>query len=305
MPALQCTVDVPLAEVTCTEPEAVQSRYAIAANRMIGGQDVYVKLVASGIQYDAGTEIFQMNVTVQNLLAAPLGTTNGVDVDGVRLFFFSGPTVSAGGSGDVTVYNPTGYAFFTDVNQPYFQYSQILQPYEISAPLTWQFSTPPTATRFTFVVYVSAPQADENLPLLDRVWLGGTDTEWTNAANWDGGVPISTSTVAIRPDSLFAGVMPALSADAEVAYLLVGGGSTLTLNGFTMTSSGTVDAPGAIAGGLVRMTGAGSKLRGTVPSLQLTGGVRLQGATRATGAVSVSDGSLTVSGSNPLTISLP
>ncbi|HLM67431.1 MAG TPA: hypothetical protein VK358_07890, partial [Longimicrobium sp.] len=89
IPAMQCLVDVEREQVTCTPPDPAQSQLAIAANRMIGGQDVYVRLSNSGNSYDAGAEIFQTDVTVQNLLQAPLGTSDGTTVDGVKLFFSS------------------------------------------------------------------------------------------------------------------------------------------------------------------------------------------------------------------------
>jgi hypothetical protein len=307
LPALQCVVDVPSETMTCTVPTPEQTRLSVAANRLVGGQDVLVKLSSSGTGYDEGTQTFRTTVTVQNLLARPLGTVDGTTVNGVTVFFHSGPTVSAGGSGEVTVKNPTGVGFFTAANQPYFLYPQILQPYEISAPITWEFNAPPTARRFTFVVYVSAPQANENLPLLDRVWLGTADSSWTNPANWQGGlVPDSGSTVAVPPDSLMQGsFMPVLAGDAALSYLRVGGGSTLDLAGRTLTAWGNVDAPGTISSGLVRMGAQNSVLRGTVPAVQVTGGVRLQGATRAAGPVTVSGGSLTASGESPLTISVP
>lgn len=304
---MECSVNVKRDPVMiCVTTPSASSRLGVATNRMFSGQDLYVKLANFNNTYDPGTDVFSMSVTVQNLLAAPLGTTNGADVAGIDIYFFDGPTPSNGGPGEVTVLNPTSTGFFTGPDQPYFHYPQILQPFEISAPLTWQFST--ETGEFTFKVSVSAPQANESLPLLDAVWKGLADSIWTNPANWsNGSVPTDTSTVSVPRATIVSGShMPVLTGDTAVAYLHVGAGSTLKLKGYTLTSGGTVDAPGAISDGLVILTGANSFLRGTLPSVRLNGAsVSLQGATRTSGAVSISDGSLVVSGSNSLSISIP
>jgi len=302
--AMQCQVDVRAETMACTTSDPSQNRLSIAANRIVGGQDVYVKLTSTGASYDAGTEIFQINVTVQNLTQAALGTSDGSTVDGVNVFFSQGPIAFP--SGSVTVANATGTAFFTDPDQPYFHYAQILQPYEISNALSWQFNVAPTVTNFTFLMYVSAPQPDEMMPLLDRVWQGNTSSDWAVAANWrDGLVPDSANAVAVPSDSLMVGTFaPALTADAELTHLRVGSSNTLDLAGFTLTAWGNVDAPGAITNGVLHLGGPTSLLRGNVPAVVVNAATRLQGATVASGPVSVSDGSLTVSGT-PLSISVP
>lgn len=307
MPALQCEVDVKAEALACTAPTAAEANRSIAANRMVGGQDVYVKLTSSGVTYDAGTETFQMDVTVQNLLQKPLGVDSAGATPGVKVFFYAGPNLSGAGSGDVTVANPTGQQFFTAAGQDYFLYDQVLQPYEISLAKQWQFNVPTTVDRFSFVVYVWAPQANETLPFLDRVWQGTVDNSWTNAGNWqDGLVPDSASAVSVPSDTIMAGpFMPALAADAQLTYLRVGTASSLDLGGYTLTAWGNVDAPGTITGGTLHLAGAGTLLRGSVPSVRVTGSTRLQGATQAAGAVSINGGSVTVDGANPLSISIP
>jgi hypothetical protein len=304
VPALQCNVNVQAETLTCTAPDPARLNHAIAANRIVGGQDVNVKLSGSGISYDAGTEIFSLNVTVQNLMRQAIGTPDGSTVQGVRIFFAQGPTAYPGGT--VTVANPSGTAFFTEPDQTYFEYAQILQPYEISSPLTWMFNMPAGVAGFTFVVYVSAPMPNEMLTLLDRVWTGAADNAWLNTGNWrDGLVPDSASAVSVPPDSLLAGSStPTLSADAQLTHLRVGGGSVLNLGGYTLTAWGNVDAPGTISGGVLRLGGPTSLLRGQVPSLIVNAATELQGSTVASGAVSIA-GSMTILGSTPLTISIP
>jgi hypothetical protein len=309
VPALQCVVEVQAGTMSCTPPPPAQARSAIAANRLLGGQDVNIKLASSGASYDAGSQTFQVNVTVQNLLQAPLGTVDGVTVSGVRVFFGTGPI---GTGGEVTVQNPTGTAFFTEGEQPYFEYPQILDPYEISTTLTWRFNMTASVTLFTFIVYVSAPQADETQALLGPVWRGTASTAWTDAANWSGGVvPDSASTVAVPPDSLTTGSYdPVLSANAQLTNLRVGGGSTFNLGGNTLTAWGNVDVTGTISNGTVWMRGAGTVLRGTIPWLTVDGTVSAQGTTTVTGALKVmggeaGGGTLILTNYTPLTVINP
>ena len=302
---MTCVADVPSQQMSCSSATPQQNRMAIAANRILGGQDVYVKVANTGTSYDSDTGIFQTYVTVQNLLADALGT-DGVDTVGVRLFLFDGLHVVAG-SGNAEVFNADGMAFITAPDQSYFEYMQVLEPYEISDPKLWQFLVESTVTRFSFTVYMTAPQADENLPLLDAVWNGSTSTSLTLAANWDDGViPDSASSVSIPADSLLApsAFMPVLAADAQLTHLRVGYASTVSLAGYTLTAWGNVDAPGTISGGTLRVAGTDVLLRGSLPSLRITGSASLQGATVASGAVSVSDGTLNVQ-DKALSISLP
>jgi hypothetical protein len=115
-----------------------------------------VLLASDNVSYD-GSQVFQADVTVQNLIAQVLGTTDGstLDPDGVRVFFHSGPTVTMG-AGTVTVSNATGTGTFTGTDQPYFQYDEMLATGVTSAPLEWQWNVPPTVTTFEFAVYVTA-----------------------------------------------------------------------------------------------------------------------------------------------------
>lgn len=304
IPALQCDVNAQAATMTCTAPDPGPLNQAISANRIIGGQDINVKLVGSGISYDAGTEIFSLNVTVQNLMRQAIGTPDGSTLQGVRIFLAQGPTAYP--TGTVTPFNASGTAFFTEPEQTYFEYLQILEPYEISTPLTWMFNMPAGVNGFTFVVYVSAPLPNEMIPLLDRVWTGAAGAAWLNTGNWrDGVVPDSASAVAVPADSMLAGnSTPTLSADAQLTHLRVGAGSVLDLDGYTLTAWGNVDAPGTISDGVLRLGGPTALLRGELPSLVVNAATVLQGSTRASGAVSVTS-SLAVPGSAPLSISIP
>lgn len=301
MSLTQCRVNVPAQTMTCA-PVASPGGSAARGDRILGGQEVYVKLASSGTAWDAGTEILSSNVTVQNLTRQSMGT-DGVTTSGVKVFFASGPEVT-GGSGTVSV-TADGTDTFTGGGQPYYLYSQALTPYQVSSARQWLFNVPGTVVSFVFTVYVSAPMTGAaGSALLDRVWTGAVSSDWFNAGNWTGGVPDSLSTVSIPADSLLAShTQPVLTANAEITNLRVGYASSLGLAGFTLTARGNVDATGAVSGGTVRMSGTGAVVNGTVNALVVSGSGALQGSTKATGAVSVT-GSLSVK-NQALNISIP
>lgn len=300
--ALECTVQVQSGSFSCVPTSPAGGP---AANKIMGGQERYVRLAGSGAAFDAGTQRFSLHVTVQNMLRQAIGTSDGVTVEGLMVFF-DGNVVVTGGTGSVEVANPDGLAFFMAADQPYFLYDQILQPYEISAARQWLFQVSGAVSSFRFQVYLSTPMPDEAGPMLDEVWNGSVSSAWGTAENWvSGTVPDSASTVQIPVDSLLGGApKPVLGTDAQITHLRVGFASTLDLGGYALTAWGNVDATGAVQNGTIRMGGAGALLSGTLPSLRVTGSVKLQGATRATGAVSISDGSLNLAG-RPLSIQVP
>jgi hypothetical protein len=117
---------------------------------MYGGQNIYVTLTSSNISYDGGTEIFQFDATVQNLMNEAIGTLDGVTPapNGIRVFFADEP------SNGVTVTEASGTAFFTSANQAYHEYSEILDKDEVSLSKTWKFQVPSGVTSFTFGVLI-------------------------------------------------------------------------------------------------------------------------------------------------------
>jgi hypothetical protein len=126
-----------------------------AAGVLIGAQNTFVKLTSSNVSYDAGTEIFQFDVTVQNLMNEAIGTPDGTvaDPEGIQVFFHQGPTTVTG-TGDVSVANADGTGTFTAGNQPFFAYNEILVKDEVSAAKTWQLSMPSTVETFSFVLFI-------------------------------------------------------------------------------------------------------------------------------------------------------
>ncbi len=141
---------------------------------ILGGQGMYVQLRSSNVSYDASTQIFRADVTVQNLTALNLGTPDGSTVTGVKVFFHSGPTVTSG-AGTVTVANADGTGTFTGTDQPYFLYNEILPTGQVSSGKTWQWSVPSTVAFFTFQVLVDAAVQDFFV-LTVSVLGGGTVT---------------------------------------------------------------------------------------------------------------------------------
>src|SRR3989441_3475115 len=139
---ITCRADVRGGTLACSQPTLTPTG-RISADLVLGGQGTYVALRSSNVSYSAGTATFQASVTVQNLTALPLGTSDGATVSGVKVFFHSGPTVTMG-TGTVTVANADNTGNFTGTNQPYFFYNEILQPVQVSSARNWQWNVPST-----------------------------------------------------------------------------------------------------------------------------------------------------------------
>ena len=155
---LTCTASA--SGVSCDDESA--SSAAPTFDRVIGGQNTYVRLYSSYNYFDSSVNQLYSKVDIINLTDQPLGTTDGVNVDpdGVRVFFHALPT------NGVTILNQDGTATFTGSNQPYFQYPQILSSGgSTRGNKTWLFQLPSSSTTFTFQVYVTARQPNEAAPV--------------------------------------------------------------------------------------------------------------------------------------------
>lgn len=192
-PSLQriaCAVTVATGAVRCAE-EAAGPR----TNIIVGGQGSLVRLSADSVSYD-GSAAFRADVTVENLLAQPLGTPDGTTVYGVNVFFADGPAVT-GGSGSVSVANADGTGTFLGSGTPYFHYGEIVQPRSLSTAKRWIFSVPATVTSFSFSVYV-----ETQLPVEQ-----GT-LRWIREA---GGLPTPGALSAVSPTAIFGASSGTLS----------------------------------------------------------------------------------------------
>lgn len=177
---LSCTANLEEQTLACAALDDTES-FPGPSLDIVGGQGVYVQLTSSDVSYDDEAEVFYADVTVQNLMSRRLGTPDGSTVTGVRVFFHSGPNVTSG-SGTVTVRNPDGSGSFTNANQPYHEYAEMLGTDETTAPKTWEWDVPPSVLTFEFEVFV---EADSYRPIAVRWGIGGgqscagTSNLWT------------------------------------------------------------------------------------------------------------------------------
>ena len=177
--ALTCTANVSTKRVACgplgtnaLEEPAGPAGLGDKANIIIGGQGVFVTVQTSNVDYNAGTGAFTFDAAIRNLIPQPLGTADTIPPladphpNGIRIFIAGGPTVT-GGTGTITVPSPDGVDAFTGVNQPYYQYSTVLDQFEISSPRGWLLNMPSTVETFTFALLVSAavPRPDGYIDL--------------------------------------------------------------------------------------------------------------------------------------------
>ncbi|HEX5726413.1 MAG TPA: hypothetical protein VFX98_13150 [Longimicrobiaceae bacterium] len=153
--AVQCTSNVAARSVTCAPPPA--SSGAAAGDIIVGSQGTYVQVTTSNVAYNGGTGQFTFDMTLQNLIEQPIGTTDGTVAHpaGNRVFLHSGPTVTSG-AGVAAVF-PDGFGTFTAAGQPYYAYVGMLAQSQVSATRSWTFIISPTVLTFDFTLYVSAP----------------------------------------------------------------------------------------------------------------------------------------------------
>jgi len=228
---LDCVADVGTASIDCKS--AAPS--VTASGDIIGGQNLYLKVTSSGVVRDVPNHTLTANVTVQNLLNEAIGTPNGVLVDtaGIKVFFQSGPTVTAG-TGTVTVTNYDGVDTFTGASQPYFKYSGILTKNQVSASKVWTFDVPATVTSFSFGVLVST--SVQPLIVINEVLAnpGGTITdsngEWFELYN-AGTRSVDLQGFFVR-DSVASGIRPV---HAIASSLIVPAGGYVVLGNTTNT----------------------------------------------------------------------
>jgi alpha-tubulin suppressor-like RCC1 family protein len=163
---IQCVGNVAARALTCTSGDPIvaptraaaleRARHAAApgahpvSRALIGGQGIYVKLASANFFYDNGLDRVNVDVTLQNLTADPMGSTDGVayDGEGADIFFAVQPVAPA------VIANATGTGTFTAPFQPYFQIPEMVPANGTSAPVPWKFDLN-GAPSFAFTVYVS------------------------------------------------------------------------------------------------------------------------------------------------------
>jgi len=152
--AAECKANVRQQKVECGAPASIPG---LSPDLIVGGQNQYVTLASTNVNYDGAQ--FTFDATVRNLIPQPMGTT---DADtkapapgGVKVFLLDPPAVTDG-SGSITVVSD-GTSTFTNADQHYYQYNTVLDQYEVSSARTWRFDMPGTVNTFSFRVLVSAP----------------------------------------------------------------------------------------------------------------------------------------------------
>ncbi|HYW12081.1 MAG TPA: hypothetical protein VE871_08990 [Longimicrobium sp.] len=155
--AVDCRVEVRTMLVKCGPTAGGEGA---PSHLIVGNQNEYVTLTSANPDYNPGTGVFTLDVTVRNLIPQPLGTADTIpplaaEAEGVRVFF-STPPVATAGTGAITV-AADGQAFFLSAGQDYYQYNPgVLDQFEVTAPKTWTFNVPATVETFHFGVYVAA-----------------------------------------------------------------------------------------------------------------------------------------------------
>jgi hypothetical protein len=139
------------------------------ANLIVGGQNVYVRLEATGHAYTAADSTYRIQVTIQNLMTQVLGTPDGASTTGVRIFFQLLPEVTQG-SGPVSVDSVDGTATFLSVAQPYYEYPEALPTGFVSEARTWRFRMGPEVEAFHFGVLVQSDVQHPQSLLLFQPW---------------------------------------------------------------------------------------------------------------------------------------
>lgn len=202
-----------------------------------GGQHQFVRLASANAGYNAGTGIFSVDVTVQNLMNEAIGTPDGVTPDpgGIQVFFYG--DIVPRGTGTVTVSNHDGLAFFTEADQPYHAYHEILDKDEVSGSKTWEFTWDPGVTGFSFTVLIETDV--QYLLVINEVMVNpvpttDTDLEWFEVYN-AGTRPVQLYKLVIA-DSAASGRRPyhEISSQLEVpsgGYVVLGQSTNTTLNG--------------------------------------------------------------------------
>jgi hypothetical protein len=239
------------------EAKTDMTKGTLKARLLIGGQNVYVVLAAGNYGYNTTTNVFSFDVTIQNLMSQPLGTTDGKTAagQGTRIFVMTFPTVTGGTMGPVTLPADSGSAQFTAPNQPYWQYDGILRPDSTSAPSNWKFQVPAGAAGIQFAVEVAAPIPAESSVLRWEVLRQGLSDSSYNAVWQQSSSNIyavgNGSTVARYNGSSWSLVKTGLASvplmgvyGFSASNVWVAGGSmTANYNGSTWTS---VSNPGGV-----------------------------------------------------------
>jgi hypothetical protein len=178
--AITCNVSVAAGTMNCDSPNP-SARSGPNFSVSLGGQNNLVLLTSSGTAYNNPN--FTASVKLKNLTVQPMGTANGTaaDAGGIKVFFHSGPTCTAGG-GTATVTPNDGTGNFTGTSQPYYQYTGNLAPGAETVNKTWTFNLASGCTQFTFQVLVNSVLPQEQGILKWDAVNAGTGADLTGVS---------------------------------------------------------------------------------------------------------------------------
>jgi hypothetical protein len=237
---ITCHADVKTLELSC-EPLNRVGTLIGPQFLIVGGQGTYVTLSNPDPSYNPGTDIFSADVTVQNLIPQALGTPDGTEVTGVRVFFHTQPYATLG-EGAVEVNNEDGNGTFTGATQPYFEYMEVLDTNGSSAPRTWEWLVPGSVSSFAFQVYV---QADVQYP---GGWVEVGNTP--NAVGIGGNVTL-THTIKDVVGRTVSGTVTWSSPDETVATVGASSGTVTGVGGGVVDIVASSDVSSASGAGRV------------------------------------------------------
>ncbi|MEP7277368.1 MAG: T9SS type A sorting domain-containing protein [Bacteroidota bacterium] len=136
-------------------------------------------------------------------------------------------------------------------------------------------------------------------------WLGNVSTNWNDALNWCGGIPVSTTNVNIQAGVLY---YPVISAGtAAVNDLTIGTGASLTVTAASLQVASDISNSGTFtaSNGTIEMNGVSAQ---TMPASVFTGdtiknltlnnatGVTLNGVLKLTGVLLAAKGTFNAGG---------
>jgi len=128
----------------------------------------------------------------------------------------------------------------------------------------------------------------------EGTWIGGTSTDWSNAANWCGGVPTSATNVTIPSGTANSAV---ISSSVSVNSLTINSSATLSTSGtptITIANNGSFTNNGTFTAGSSKVSFAGNgTVSGTVAfnDVDIAGGVNFGTASTVNGTLSMNSGS--------------
>ncbi|HEX8904269.1 MAG TPA: hypothetical protein VF771_05465, partial [Longimicrobiaceae bacterium] len=166
-----CRVEVATGNTQC-EPLSPQGRPLGKVSRNLIPDAQWMVETEPGA-YTPADSTYRLNLRVFNGTETTLGTADGVQVEGIKVFLPVPPMGytgrQAGDTSDpygilvppiqntnstVRARNPDGVASFTASAQPYWNYQEMVEPWASSGWRQWQFTVDPSVSYFYFAVSI-------------------------------------------------------------------------------------------------------------------------------------------------------